>query len=384
MNKTFIISFALILLCLGINFCKPIKTSLETAGFTSEDIKLTIFYPSTGSLRALIELRKQGLIPLEKLKVLGVYHEKERMDYKRSMKLVQENNIDWIAFHKLSGEISKNNLFQKNSLTEEFQEIFKNSDGIIFFGGADIPPYLYNERTSLLTQIATPYRHFLELSFVFHLLGGFQNEDFTAFLNAEPQFPVLGICLGSQSLNIGTGGTMVQDIPSEIHGADTFEDVIAMDRENWHLNPLARLYPEKNLFPYSMHPIKLLKNGKFVQEFGFKKEDQPYILSAHHQMAGDLGKGLKVIATSLDEKVVEAIAHERFPNVLGVQFHPEFPILWVSSQTFKMDSTDEEEFNLPDILKNNPPSLAFHKNIWAWFSEKIEQHHTRKQANIKE
>ena len=46
------------------------------------------------------------------------------------------------------------------------------------------------------------------------------------------------------------------------------------------------------------------------------------------QMVDKLGEGIKIAATSLDGKVVEAIEHRKYPSVLGVQFHPEFPILW--------------------------------------------------------
>ena len=275
-----------------------------------------------------------------------------------------------------------NSLFQKNSLDAEFNEIFKKSDGIIFFGGADIPPYIYHEKTNLLTQIHTPYRHFLELSFIFHLLGGFQNKDFKAFLEFNPQFPVLGICLGCQSLNVATGGTLIQDIPSEIYGKMYLEDVISSPPESWHTNPFIRLYPEKavsqNLFPYIMHPIKLRKKAKFVSSLGFQAEDSPYVLSAHHQMVDKLGKGMKIAATSLDGKVVEAIEHQAYPNVLGTQFHPEFPILWDQAKKFKMRPEDKQEKSLLSILKNNPPSFAFHKKIWSWFCEKLVAYHKKR------
>lgn len=366
-------------LCGGGTLSKSSERFFDTAELFSKEVRLAILYPSLGSIQSLVELKKQGLITLENLTVIGVYHEKERTDYQKSKEFVKENNLDWFEFHQVSAELSKDTLFQKNSCTPDFEEIFKKADGIIFFGGADIPPYIYRSKTNLLTHISTPYRHFFELSFIFHLLGGLQDENYKSYLESRAEFPVLGICLGAQSLNVGTGGTLTQDIWSEKYGKKYLEDVIALTKENWHTNPLALLHPEEKLFPYNMHPIKLKDKSKFCSVLGFKKEETPYILSSHHQMVDKPGKGIKIVATSLDGRVVEAIEHEKYPNVLGVQFHPEFPILWDSSEKFRFTLQDKEEKSLRSFLENNPPSFAFHKKIWAWFSQELKEYHESKQ-----
>lgn len=345
---------------------------------SSKNLILTIFYPSKGTIHALMELRKQHLIPNQNLTIVGVYHQQELTNYEQSIELVRENNLNWIKFHKLTAELDKGKIFQKNSLTTEFKKIFKNSDGLILFGGPDIPPYLYHQKTAILTRIQTPYRNFLELSFIFHLLGGFQDKNFKAWLESEPQFPVLGICLGSQSLNVATGGTLIQDIPFEVYGKVYVEDIISLGPQNWHTNPYARLYPQDKLLPYNMHPIRLRPDSKFITSLGFKVSDSPYVVSAHHQMVKTLGKGFQVAATSLDGKVVEAIEHQKYPNVLGLQFHPEFPILWDQSKKFRITPDQKNEISLFSILKDNPPSLAFHQKIWAWFFHKIEDYHKLK------
>lgn len=350
----------------------------DTAEITSKDIRLAILHPTVGTIRTLMVLRKQGLITVESLTVIGVYHVKERANYEASMAFVKEKKLDWIKFHKLSGELSKDSLFQKNPCSTEFEKIFKKSDGIIFFGGADIPPYIFKNKTSLLTRISTPYRHFLELSFIFHLFGGTQDNNFKALLESSPKFPVLGICLGAQSLNVGTGGTLIQDIWSEKYGKKYLEDVIALKKENWHANPYARLYPEKKLIGINMHPIKLREKGIFCQMLGFKKEDTPYIYSSHHQAVLKPGKGIIIAATTLDGKVVEAIEHEKYPHMLGVQFHPEASSLWNAEKKFRFTLQDEEEKSLRSILDNNPPSFDFHKKIWAWLSQKLKEYHNGK------
>jgi putative glutamine amidotransferase len=377
-KKFFLFTILAVLLAWLPLFSQNEDRYFDTAEPVSKEVRLAIFYPSLGSIRALVELRKNGLINVENLLVIGVFHEKERTDYKASIAYVKDNNLDWVKFHELRAELNGNNLFKKNPLTTEFEEIFKKSDGVIFFGGADIPPQIFKKKTNLLTRIETPYRNFLELSFIFHLLGGFQDNNFKALVDSSPQFPVLAFCLGCQSLNVGTGGTLIQDIWSEVYGKKYFEDVIALGKENWHSNPFASLYPEEKLIGYYLHRIKFIKNSKFRGEFDMNKEDTPYILSSHHQMAGKLGKGMKIAATSLDGKVVEAIEHEKFPNVLGVQFHPEFPGLYDPEKKFRFTPEDKEGKSLLSILEANPPSLAFHKKIWSWFSGKLEEYHRSK------
>ncbi|MFW6139852.1 MAG: gamma-glutamyl-gamma-aminobutyrate hydrolase family protein [Acidobacteriota bacterium] len=347
----------------------------DQASLRSEKIRLCVLHPSYSSLNSLINLKESGIFGDEHLEVVGVFHEQERTDYRNSFDLVRVNNLDWIKFHQLKGNLHKDNLFQKNDLTSEFEKIISKSDGIIFFGGADIPPYIYGEKTNLLTSIRTPMRHFLELSFVFHLLGGYQNSDLIPLLESCPDFPVLGICLGEQTLNIGTGGRMIQDIWSEKYGKKFLEEVMALSQDNWHTNPYSRLYPEKNLFPYNLHPIKLTPEGMFVERFGYSAQETPLICSSHHQAVDELGKGMEVCATTLDGQIIEAIQHKKYQNVLGIQFHPEFPLLWDPEASYLFLPQDEKEFTPLETLKNSPPSFSFHKKIWSWFYNSLQEVH---------
>lgn len=350
----------------------------DTAEAPAGQVQLVIFYPSLGTITDLVALKDNGLFPADKLEVVGVYHEKEKTDYQRSVRYAQNNNLTWLKFHRVSAELTQQNLFKKNACTLEFETIFNKSDGIIFFGGPDIPPAVYGQKTNLMTEIDDPYRHFFELSCIFHLLGGSQNAASKGLLESRPDFPILGICLGSQSLNVGTGGTLIQDILSEVYGKKFLEDVVELGQPNWHTNPQRRLHPENRaLLPYMLHPIQLNGKGKFCLELGFKPDDQPYIMSAHHQMADKLGKGFRVAATSLDGKVIEAIEHERYPNVLGVQFHPEFSLLWSTEPRFKFTPQDRDVIAIKPFLESHAPSFEFHKKLWAWFLEKLQAGHNR-------
>lgn len=366
--------FLLLLLCLSL-----IPVSLQSQ---TEEIRLTVFYPSVGTIRNLQALREKGYIDIPGLTVTGLYHRREMTNYEEARKYVRENGLDWFSFKAFSAEIDPKNIFQINGLTQELTEIIKNSDGIIFFGGPDIPPAVWGDRTSLLSVIEDPYRHYFELSAIFHLLGGYQDPDFKPLLAENPELPVLGICLGAQSLNVGTGGTLIQDIWSEVYGKNYVEDIIALGPERWHNNPFIKLHPNLRLSGYNFHWIKLLPDGFFVKKLGFSRNDRPRTLSSHHQAIKKLGLGFKVAATSPDGKIIEAIHHTSFPNVLGIQFHPENYRLWDQNLQVRFQP-EEAPTSYWEILNSNPPSLEFHRRIWSWFSQAMKQNKIKTESRTR-
>jgi putative glutamine amidotransferase len=347
---------------------------LDSAPDKDGSVRLAIFNPEVFNIRALATLRKNGVLDIPDLTVVGVYHERQTGNFADSRKYVADNGLDWFKFHAVTAEIGEPVLFKKNACTPEFERIVRKTDGVIFFGGPDIPPSVFGEKTLLLTQISDPYRHFLEASAVFHLLGGSQDETFVPLLDARPSFPVLGICLGFQTLNVGTGGTLVQDIWTEVYGQSTVEDVIALGPEQWHNNPYRILFPLDKLIGYNFHSLQLGDNGLFVKAMGFRSADHPRILSSHHQALEKMGRGLVAIASSRDGRIVEAVEHKKYPAVLGVQFHPEHPLLFDAEPRHRQKPGDAPTSFLA-ILEGTPPSLEFNKKIWAWFAAKLVASH---------
>ena len=340
----------------------------DTAAAPQGRVRLTIFYPSVGTLKALLALKENGLIPVSDLEVVGVHHQKEKTDYAEAEKFVREKKLDWIHFHTVAAELGPETIFKKNAASAELEKIFALSSGIIFFGGPDIVPALYGEKTGLLTVIEDPWRHYLELTAVFHLLGGSQDPLFKGYVEKRPDFPVLGICLGMQTLNVGTGGTLIQDIWSDIYHLKAFEDAVALGPAVWHTNPHRRLNVlDKSLFPYMLHPVRFAETSRLAAALVLGPGDTPYVMSAHHQAAGRIGRGLRVAAASLDGKVVEAVEHEKFPHVLGLQFHPEFPMLWETEPRYRIAPGDKDLFGCRTYLEARPPSFEFHRRLWDWF-----------------
>jgi putative glutamine amidotransferase len=375
-NFVFALALAMAVAAPNLSACqKPApERYLDSAPERDGGVRLVIFNPDISNIRCLVALRNNGAIEIPDLTVVGVYHVRQRANFEGSRAYVRENGLDWFKFHEVSAEISEPVLFKKNACTPEFEQIVKKADGVIFFGGPDIPPSVYGESTLLLTEIIDPYRHFLEASAAFHLLGGFQDEGFAPLLGGRPDFPVLGICLGLQTLNIATGGTLVQDISSEVYGKATVEEVIALGPEQWHTNPYTRLMPQEDLMYANYHTIQLDGNGLFMKAMGFKASDHPRIRSSHHQALEKLGKGLVPAARSRDGRIIEAVEHEIFPNVLGVQFHPEHYMHFDADPQFKQKPGDTPT-SLRAILEGAPPSFEFNKGIWRWFSARLVDSH---------
>jgi putative glutamine amidotransferase len=111
--------------------------------------------------------------------------------------------------------------------------------------------------------------------------------------------PVLGICYGLQSLNVYRAGSLVQHIESPInHGAG---------------RTVAKA-----------HAVKIDAGSRLAGIVGVRGGESMVVNSSHHQSAHVAGEGLRVVAQSPADGVIEALegtAADHF--VLAVQWHPE-------------------------------------------------------------
>lgn len=333
-------------------------------------------HPTEGQIKNIVELYERNIITLDKIQLIGVYHEDEADldDFKEAKEYVEDEKLSWISFHVIKEKVDTKNLFKQNKWTPQFKEIFHKTHGIIFTGGWDLPPKVYGEEDLLLTEAETPYRSLYETSFLFHLLGGSQTPEFVPFLESKKDYVVLGICLGAQTMNVATGGSLVQDIPSQIYGLNTVQQVLEQGPEKIHSSRYIKaLHPLEEDFPPALHRIKFTKNSIFIKQFKYKSNQHPYILSSHHQALKKTGKNLYVTATSMDGKIPEIIQHQKYQFVLGVQFHPEYYPLYKKGRFYRQTPGAPLDFNLRIFLRNNPPSMKFHHTIWSWFSNAIQK-----------
>lgn len=159
--------------------------------------------------------------------------------------------------------------------------------GLVVTGGAfDIPPEAYGEaRRPGMGEVKDD-----RTRFEWGLLEG----------ALEAGLPVLGVCGGMQLLNVVLGGTLIQDIPTEVDGALVHEQP-----------------PPKDV---PSHPIAVEPGSKLAAATGGATEVE--VNSTHHQAVDRLGRGLVVTARAPDG-VVEAIEDPSRAHVVGVQWHPE-------------------------------------------------------------
>ena len=333
---------------------------------------ILLFNPTVGNINTISYLLEKDILDLDAFHFKGVYHADASYDYSMSENYLEENPKLRFSLFEINKALPGDMIFAENSCSESFRQLFNTSEGAVFLGGPDIPPHTYNEPLHLLTRVTDPARHYLELSYLFHILGGNQNPQKEALMINNPQYGVMGICLGMQSINVATGGTMIQDIPQEIYGFSLVDEILESENDMVHRN----YYPDDvrddiRFTGYHFHKINFTQEGNIFSNDQYSNNNEfPYVLSAHHQAIEILGKGLKTVASSMDGKIREVIVHEDFKNVIGVQFHPEKTGLYNSEAEFHVNSDSIINFNR-FIIDNK--AYDFHLNLWKKVSE-IFQH----------
>ena len=171
--------------------------------------------------------------------------------------------------------------------TELAQKI-RDLDAFVLPGSpADVHPSLFKATVHPNCSISDPCRESTDFAILAHAI--------------KEQKPVLAICYGTQSLNVFLGGTLVQDIPSEIKTAI---------QHPW----TGHEGPEPH------HQIALEPNSRLAQ---LAATGEIRVNSSHHQSVLAPGKNLRVVAHAPDD-VVEAVEWTGDSNwVTGVQWHPE-------------------------------------------------------------
>jgi len=323
--------------------------------------------PTVNNLKTIQFLVNADLLDVntKKMKFVGVYFNKQNYDFNESKLYIENNHLENFFLQEIKGELNEKNLFEENDCSIQLRKVFDNSVGAFFFGGPDIPPGVYGEENTL-SVVTDPERHYFETTFLFHLLGGYWNEDFVPFLKEKPKYFVTGFCLGMQTMNVATGGTLIQDIPSEIYGATTPQEILNLGRTNLHRNYWQEIVEDSLLMGINLHTIQFTKHGFFGVAVDVSKKFEPRVYSSHHQAVEKIGKNLEITALSPDGKIVEGLAHNKYPNVFAVQFHPEVPGLYEDLYVRKFNPDDKPQ-SYNDILGKK--SVKFHAKYWTNISE---------------
>ncbi|MDF1576304.1 MAG: gamma-glutamyl-gamma-aminobutyrate hydrolase family protein [Bacteroidales bacterium] len=344
---------------------------LSTSLFSAGQDTLLLFHPTVYNLEVIQKLMEEELFPLEGYHVLGVYHPGETYDYRKTKDYIDQKQTGLFSIRQIKGELGAEHLFRKNSASEEFRELFKCSEGALFMGGPDIPPSVYGEKVHLLTAVTDPFRHYLELSYLFHLLGGTQDREWVPYLEQKPGYLINGICLGMQTLHVATGGTLIQDIPTELYGIWNAEDLLSLPPDQMHRNYQDYLNTDcADPTSYHFHKVTLSKGETLSRGIGFRSGTLPLVLSSHHQAIEKLGPDWMVTATSMDGRIIEGIRHRKYPHVLGIQFHPEKPGLFDPS--IHHPSGCHSTINFQEAIANSD-SYKFHVAFWNYLGRVLQK-----------
>jgi len=222
----------LVLVFLSIIFLYPCQHTLEQDN--QKQTTIVLVDPYLEDVESIIYFIENKLIDIPKVELIGVFYTKAINNFAKINQFLEEQRYSYIRLELIDGNLIEDELFKNNSLSDKFYTLFKESDAILFFGGYDIPPSIYGQKTKFTTNIYNPNRYYFELSLLFHLLGGSQNNNFRPYLEEDPNYIIHGYCLGMQTMNVATGGSLVQNIPNEIYGLDYVEDILNLDRDKQH------------------------------------------------------------------------------------------------------------------------------------------------------
>lgn len=173
---------------------------------------------------------------------------------------------------------------------EQVSELVSRLDGVMMIGGNDYPPALYKQEPHKSVVPMEEARHTFDMVLVKEVLK-------------NGKIPFLGICAGCQALNIGSGGSLIQDIPS--HYTDS--KVKHSSEKGWQVG-------------FNKHIVKP-EDGTIISTLIGK--DGLNVVTSHHQCVDQVGEGLRIAART-EDGVIESIESSKDKNfVVGVQWHPE-------------------------------------------------------------
>ncbi len=347
-------------------FLTGLSQNFFDTGFDTNKSYIILTNPTVRNIKTIQYLVNNDLLDIEdqKMKFVGVYYEGQKYDFSQTKKYIEEQNTGNFFLQEIKGSLNEKNLFENNGCSAQLKKVFDNSVGVFFFGGPDIPPAVYGEENTL-SVVTDPGRHYFETTFLFHLLGSSRNNNFSAYLNDKPNYMVTGFCLGMQTMNVATGGTLIQDIPLEVYGATTPEETVKIGRKNLHRNYWQKIVNDSLLMGANLHTIKFTGYQFFAKAVHVPQHLEPRVYSSHHQAVGKLGKGLVVTALSNDGKIIEGLAHEKYPHVFAVQFHPEVTALYEDMFVRKFTPEDKPK-SYNDIIGKK--SVEFHEKYWLFIS----------------
>jgi putative glutamine amidotransferase len=207
----------------------------------------------------------------------------------KTLQYLEESIAQWVMSRNvlvfMIPTVNNNGLLHHSNI--RLRDYAKHLDGLVLQGGADVSPQTYAEAATRPEWGGDRARDMYELELLHEFV--------------EAGKPVLGICRGCQLINVAFGGSLYQDIASDV--PDAIE----------HVN---------ELYDSNYHPINFPQGSSLT---GLLKPQAEYLVnSIHHQAVRELGRDVTIEAISGSDNIVEAIRYRKAPFVMGLQWHPEF------------------------------------------------------------
>jgi putative glutamine amidotransferase len=194
--------------------------------------------------------------------------------YLKTLHYLEQSVAHWVLAKDVLAvmipAIESEGLIQRSEMS--LASYAEHLDGLVLQGGADVAPESYGE---------------------------------------TPLTPEWSGDRGCQLINVALGGTLFQDIPTQVTQAISHRDA--------------------DLYERALHGVTLIQGTRLSKMYPDVR--QAKINSIHHQAVKDLGSDLVVEALGVPDGIVEAIRWRGPSYVFGMQWHPEFLALKTLDQT---------------------------------------------------
>lgn len=207
----------------------------------------------------------------------------------KTLQYLEESIAQWVMSRDVMvfmiPTVNNNGILHPSNI--RLRDYAKHLDGLVLQGGADVSPQTYSEAATRPEWSGDRARDMYELELLHEFV--------------EAGKPVLGICRGCQLINVAFGGTLYQDIATDLPAA--IQHVSDLYDSHYHIIHFPQGSALGTLFPSASEAL---------------------VNSIHHQAVKDLGRDLVVEAVSGKDNVVEAVRYRKARFVMGLQWHPEF------------------------------------------------------------
>lgn len=207
----------------------------------------------------------------------------------RTLQYLEQSAAHWIMSRNvlvfMVPTVDKEGLLHRSEMRSA--DYARALDGLVLQGGADVSPLTYGEEPLDRAWAGDRLRDVYEIELVHE------------FIDAGK--PVLGICRGLQIINVAFGGTLFQDIATQVRSELT------------HVT---------DAYERNVHEISIVSGSGLARLY--PGVERARVNSIHHQSIKALGRGLAAEARAEPDGVIEAIRHTEKRYVFATQWHPEF------------------------------------------------------------